>query len=68
MGDWNLTVIGCGAHHNKEFADDVDRMFADFVRRLKAAGHDLEHASMTYGGRETRFHKRAEDVPTPPEK
>ena len=62
MGQWNLTVIGSGVYHNGDrLPEDVNRMFAKFVEDLKAAGHDIEHASMTFGGRDLVVHSN--DVP-----
>ncbi len=50
MGNWNITVRGIGAHHNKDNLRDANVMTADFVRALKAAGHSVVSASFTYGG------------------
>lgn len=50
MGDWNITIKGVGAHHNKDYDKDANKMAADFVARLKAAGHAVTHASFTHGG------------------
>jgi hypothetical protein len=50
MGNWNITVRGVGAHHNKLNATDADRMAAKFVADLKAAGHSVIAASITCGG------------------
>jgi hypothetical protein len=49
MGNWHLSVQGVGAHHNADHPSDADRMFARFVGDLKAAGHSVTVASMTYG-------------------
>lgn len=54
MGDWNLTIQGTGPHHNQPGNDDtdVDKIAPEFVDRLKAAGHTIRSASLTYGGAE----------------
>lgn len=57
MGNWNMTVIGLGAHHNKNYETDANELFKDFVLRLKDAGHDISHASFTNGARDVEEHK-----------
>lgn len=52
MGQWNITVRGTGCHHNPKLATDANRMAAEFVERLKTAGHVVMSASFTYGGDE----------------
>ncbi len=52
MGNWNITIRGVGAHHNKENPSDANVMTADFVRLLKQAGHSVVSASFTYGAEE----------------
>lgn len=52
MGNWNISINGVGAHHNKKLAADANRLAAKFVADLKAAGHSVSHASFTYGGAE----------------
>jgi hypothetical protein len=52
MGHCTITVHLTGSHHNKGNPKDADRMAAKFVDELKAAGHSVEHASFTSGGRE----------------
>jgi len=49
MGNWNITVRGVGSHHNRKNRSDANRMAARFVRELKAAGHSVISASITYG-------------------
>lgn len=56
MGQWSMTVIGTGAHHNDDYAQDADRMFKEFVQRLASAGHSIVHASSTFGSRQTEKH------------
>jgi len=53
MGFWNINIQGCGAHHNKEYPKDANKMAETFVADLRAAGHDIEHATFTYGSVET---------------
>ena len=50
MGNWNITVRGIGVHHNKKLPNDANKMAAKFVQDLKAAGHTVMSASITYGG------------------
>lgn len=52
MGDWNITIKGVGSHHNKKYPADANRLAAEFVGKLKAAGHSVTHASFTFGGAE----------------
>jgi hypothetical protein len=50
MGNWNISINGVGAHHNKRFKKDVNRMTAQFVQALKDAGHSVTSATFTHGG------------------
>lgn len=52
MGQWNISIHGTGAHHNKANPTDANRQAAEFVRMLKAAGHTITKATITYGGEE----------------
>lgn len=52
MGNWNMTIIGTGAHHNADNPGDADRVLSETVKKLKDAGHNVEHASFTHGGRD----------------
>jgi hypothetical protein len=52
MGNCTITVHLTGAHHNKKNPNDANRMAAKFVDQLKDAGHNVEAASITHGGRE----------------
>lgn len=49
MGNWNITIRGTGCHHNKKLATDANRLAAEFVKVLEAAGHVVHEASITYG-------------------
>jgi hypothetical protein len=51
MGDWAIVIQGTGAHHNKEFPKDADRMSQRFVDELVEAGHEVRLATFTSGGR-----------------
>ena len=51
MGNWNISIQGTGCHHNLDLAVDADRMAARFVRELREAGHQVETASFTAGGK-----------------
>lgn len=54
MGNWNITIRGVGVHHNldKKLEADANRMAAEFVEKLKEAGHSIVAASITHGGEE----------------
>lgn len=52
MGNWNMTVVGTGSHHNTSYDKDANRLFAAFVKSLTDAGHMVQHASFTFGGSE----------------
>ena len=64
MGNWNITIRGIGAHHNKDNPTDANRMSKEFVEALKAAGHRVLGASFTFGGEEDLLPPEA----SPPEK
>lgn len=48
MGDWTMHIHGHGIHHNGR-PDDADSLLKEFLLRLRGAGHDLHHASITTG-------------------
>jgi hypothetical protein len=50
MGNWNITIRGVGAHHNKNNPNDANVLAAGMVEMLKAAGHTVVAASFTHGG------------------
>lgn len=52
MGNWHISVEGIGCHHNKDYPKDSNKMAAEFVKALKAAGHTVVYSSFTYGGAE----------------
>lgn len=52
MGDWNITIQGTGAHHNPDNEGDADRMAKKFVQELEEAGHTIDSATFTHGGRD----------------
>lgn len=52
MGNWNITIIGTGAHHNQDHAGDANKIFKETVEKLKEAGQNVEHASFTHDGRD----------------
>ena len=52
MGNWNINIQGAGCHHNENNPTDADRMAAEFVLALKAAGHTVESANITFGAKE----------------
>lgn len=52
MGQWVITIQGTGAHHNKDYPADADKMSLKFVDELQKAGHVIESATFTYGARQ----------------
>lgn len=61
MGNWNITIIGQGCHHNTRtdlegnvsvVPQDANVMAAEFVELLKKRGHTIIQASFTHGGTE----------------
>ena len=57
MGNWNINIQGIGAHHNEDYAGDANKMAAAFVEQLKSAGHTVEAATFTHGGKEELLKK-----------
>ncbi len=53
MGNWNINIQGIGCHHNENNPTDADLMAAKFVSDLRVAGHLIETASFTHGGKVT---------------
>jgi len=51
MGNWNINIQGIGAHHNTatDTPRDAEKLAAEFVEKLKAAGQKIEWATITYG-------------------
>lgn len=52
MGNWNINIQGVGAHHNPDYDKDANKMAKKFVDDLKEAGHHIEGATFTHGGKE----------------
>ena len=52
MGNWAITILGTGAHHNVENPQDANRLMENFVETLKMNGHTVEAATFTYGARD----------------
>jgi hypothetical protein len=52
MGNWVITIQGTGCHHNGKPEIDADLKFKEVVKELKTMGQTIDHASITYGGRE----------------
>lgn len=56
MGNWSITIVGTGCHHNTNRDDewrannDADIQFQKFVESLKAAGHSIQFAGFVFGG------------------
>lgn len=65
MGNWTITIQGTGAHHNREYPRDANVMAAAFVEDLEAAGHDIESATFTHGGRDDLRAVPYRQAPTP---
>lgn len=65
MGNWNITIQGSGAHHNTDFPQDADRLAANFVNRLLAAGQTIESATFTSGTKEDLLPRAPEPQATP---
>jgi hypothetical protein len=60
MGNWNINIQGVGSHHNADYPKDANKMAAEFVRQLKDAGHTVEGATFTHGGKEDLLPVRPE--------
>lgn len=52
MGCWNINIQGVGAHHNTNYDKDANVMAQKFVNELRAAGHHVESATFTHGGKD----------------
>lgn len=63
MGNWNINIQGTGAHHNKDYDKDANKMAKNFVDDLKAAGHHIEGATFTHGSKEDIMPTVAETPP-----
>ncbi len=61
MGDWNITIRGRGAHHNKDHPKDANRMAEAFVAALRDAGHEVKGATFTHGGEDDLVPKLPEE-------
>lgn len=48
MGNFAITIIGVGTHHNR-LPTDVEQMFDKFVDALRDAGHHVQYAVTTTG-------------------
>lgn len=55
MGSWTITIEGNGPHHNPDGGCDADAnlMLNRFVHQLANAGHEIEHATITVGLRDS---------------
>lgn len=49
MGNWTIVIHGTGCHHNAKHYD-AEQLAAKFVAELKAQGHSIEGAALTFGG------------------
>ena len=52
MGDWHISIQGVGCHHNPDYPKDANKMAAEFVAKLREAGHYVSHAEFTHGAKE----------------
>lgn len=64
MGNWNITIRGIGAHHNKDNPLDANVMAAAFADALRIAGHRVLGATFTYGGEEDLIPPKSEPYKT----
>jgi hypothetical protein len=53
MGNWNINIQGIGCHHNANNPKNADQMARRFVEELIEAGHTVEVANFTAGGKTT---------------
>lgn len=53
MGNWVINIEGTGQHHNGQHPKDADVLAIAIVKTLREAGHNVEHASFTSGGRQS---------------
>jgi hypothetical protein len=51
MGNWHMSIEGVGCHHNN-IEEDADKLFKEFVEKVKNFGQNVTHASFTHGGAE----------------
>ena len=51
MGNYHIAIEGTGQHHNNGDPKDADVLAAKFAQELKDAGHNVESATITHGGR-----------------
>jgi hypothetical protein len=35
MGNWRITITGTGSHHNVDVPGDADKLFREFVEKLR---------------------------------
>ena len=47
MGNWKIVIEGTGCHHNKNYADDADRLAREIVQALLAGNHDVHSAQFS---------------------
>lgn len=52
MGDWTLVIHGTGPHHGNH-PHDADAIGRKAIEALRRAGHDVHHAAITHGGRDS---------------
>lgn len=52
MSNWHIAIQGVGPHHIKFRPGDANQLLSEFVKKLKAAGHTVEYATFTHGGRD----------------
>lgn len=52
MGSYVITIQAVGPHHNQVREDNANDMASAFVDVLQQAGHKIESATFTYGGRD----------------
>lgn len=60
MGNWHMSIQGIGSHHNPSYDRDADKLMRKFVDELRAAGHTVDYATFTFGGRQD-LHKPGDE-------
>lgn len=68
MGNWHISIEGQGAHHNPDYANDANRLAAEFVAKLREAGHTVTRATFTHGGAEQLGEESQHDVRSHPQR
>ena len=63
MGDWKIHIEGVGAHGNKDFPADADKMARRFTKDLMQLGHRVNLATfISSDGREDLIESHMQGV------